>query len=69
MLDLGQQQPLRHSRARGSVRRIVPQVVELAGIAFEIVKLAPSGAVEQAQAVAAVDQVWTRGGTSVPGPC
>ena len=43
-------------RARAGVRRIVPQVIELAGIACEIVKLAPSGAVEHAQAIAAVDQ-------------
>ena len=56
MLDLGHEQLLDHPRADRGVRRILTQVLELARVGLQIVELAPSSAVEHADAVAAVDQ-------------
>src|SRR2546430_1163081 len=56
VLDLGQQQPLDHSRPRRGLRRIIPQVLQLARIGLEVVELAPPGAVEHAEPVTTAHQ-------------
>ncbi len=49
----GKQRSLGHSRAGLGVRWIVPEIVEFPRIVLKVVKLAPAGAMEDRQAVAA----------------